>query len=89
MTAFEAKCCLSGNAKMPRLYDSRKRVLVTGGAGFIGSHLTDKRLAEGHGTYSAQTTCSPGQSGTLIICMGTSGSSSFRHDITFPLYGRG
>ena len=33
---------------MVRLYDSRKRVLVTGGAGFLGSHLCDRILADGH-----------------------------------------
>ena len=26
----------------------RKRILITGGAGFVGSHLTDKLMAEGH-----------------------------------------
>ena len=33
---------------MPRLHESRKRVLVTGGAGFLGSHLIDRLIAQGH-----------------------------------------
>jgi hypothetical protein len=29
-------------------YKDRKRILITGGAGFVGSHLTDKLMLEGH-----------------------------------------
>ena len=33
---------------MARLHQSRKRILVTGGAGFLGSHLIDRLIGQGH-----------------------------------------
>ncbi|XP_052800365.1 UDP-glucuronic acid decarboxylase 1-like isoform X1 [Mya arenaria] len=32
-------------------YKDRKRILITGGAGFVGSHLTDKLMLQGHEVY--------------------------------------
>jgi UDP-glucuronate decarboxylase len=70
---------------LPPISDSRKRILVTGGAGFLGSHLIDRLLAQGH----------------EVICVDNLVSSTkrnidhlhliprfefMRHDVCFPLY---
>ena len=38
---------------MPPISDSRKRILVTGGAGFLGSHLIDRLFDQGHDVICA------------------------------------
>ncbi len=61
------------------------RVLVTGGAGFIGSHLCERLLGEGHDVLCADNYFS----GTRANIARFSGNPSFeamRHDVTFPLY---
>lgn len=70
---------------MPPISDSRKRILVTGGAGFLGSHLIDRLIEQGH----------------EVICVDNLFSSTkrnvdhlhanprfefLRHDVCFPLY---
>lgn len=70
---------------MTRLYDSRKRILVTGGAGFIGSHLIDRLLDAGHEVLCVDNLFT----GTKrnIDHLHTHPRFEFlRHDVTFPLY---
>ena len=70
---------------LARLYDSRKRILVTGGAGFIGSHLVDRLLAQGHEVLCLDNLFT----GTKrnIDHLHTNPRFEFmRHDVTFPLY---
>ncbi len=70
---------------MPRLYESRKRILVTGGAGFLGSHLIDRLLGLGHEVLCADNLFT----GTKrnIDHLHTEPRFEFiRHDITLPLF---
>jgi UDP-glucuronate decarboxylase len=70
---------------MPRLYDSRKRVLVTGGAGFLGSHLIDRLLAQGHDVLCVDNLFT-GTKRNIEHLHAHSRFEFVRHDVTFPLY---
>ena len=70
---------------LPRLYDSRKRILVTGGAGFVGSHLIDRLLAQGHDVICADNFFT-GTKRNLEHLHGHPYFELLRHDVTFPLY---
>ncbi len=70
---------------MPRLYDSRKRVLVTGGAGFLGSHLCDRLLEQGHEVLCADNLFT-GTKRNLDHLHNHSRFEFMRHDVTMPLY---
>jgi UDP-glucuronate decarboxylase len=70
---------------MPRLYDSRKRVLVTGGAGFLGSHLIDRLLREGHEVLCVDNLFT-GTKRNMEHLQSHPRFEFMRHDVTFPLY---
>ncbi len=62
-----------------------KRVLVTGGAGFIGSHLCERLISEGHEVLCVDNYYT-GSKQNLQNITGNSRFEIIRHDITFPLY---
>ncbi len=70
---------------MARLYDSRKRILVTGGAGFLGSHLIDRLLGDGHEVLCADNLFT-GTKRNIEHLHGNPLFEFMRHDVTFPLY---
>ena len=70
---------------MTRLYDTRKRILVTGGAGFIGSHLCDRLLAQGHEVLCVDNLFT-GTKRNIEHLHGHPRFEFMRHDVTFPLY---
>ena len=63
----------------------RKRVLVTGGAGFLGSHLCRRLVSEGHDVICADNFFT-GMKDNIVELLGQPNFELLRHDITFPLY---
>ena len=63
----------------------QKRILVTGGAGFIGSHLCERLLAMEHDVICADNFFT-GAKRNISHLIGDSFFELLRHDITFPLY---
>jgi UDP-glucuronate decarboxylase len=68
-----------------RHYDSIKRVLVTGGAGFLGSHLCERLLSEGHDVLCVDNYFT-GRRANVAHLLDNPNFEVMRHDITFPLY---
>lgn len=64
---------------------SRKRVLVTGGAGFIGSHLCERLLEQGHDVLCVDNFFT-GTKDNLAHLLGNPYFELLRHDVTLPLY---
>ena len=68
-----------------RTYSLRKRVLVTGGAGFIGSHLCERLLKEGCDVLCVDNFFT-GTKDNIAHLVGNPSFELLRHDITFPLF---
>lgn len=62
-----------------------KKVLVTGGAGFLGSHLCEKLLAQGHDVLCVDNFYT-GDKNNIRHLLGHPNFELMRHDVTFPLY---
>jgi UDP-glucuronate decarboxylase len=62
-----------------------KRILVTGGAGFLGSHLCERLLADGNDVLCADNYFT-GRRDNLASLLGNPRFEALRHDICFPLY---
>jgi UDP-glucuronate decarboxylase len=68
-----------------RNYSTRRRVLVTGGAGFIGSHLCERLLAQGCDVLCVDNFFT-GTKDNIAHLMSDPHFEVTRHDVTFPLY---
>jgi UDP-glucuronate decarboxylase len=63
----------------------RKSILVTGGAGFLGSHLCERLLADGHDVICVDNFFT-GRKQSIEHLLGHPRFELMRHDVTFPLY---
>ena len=63
----------------------RKRILVTGGAGFLGSHLCEQLLEKGHDVLCVDNYFT-GSKDNIAHLLDYRNFEIMRHDVTFPLY---
>ena len=70
---------------MARHYSTQKRILVTGGAGFLGSHLIDRLLELGHDVLCVDNLFT-GSKANIAHLLEHRNFEFLRHDVTFPLY---
>jgi UDP-glucuronate decarboxylase len=68
-----------------RNYNSNKRILVTGGAGFLGSHLIDRLIARGDEVVCVDNYFT-GNKKNITHLLNHPNFELIRHDVTFPLY---
>src|SRR5882757_8276107 len=68
-----------------RINAMSKRIMVTGGAGFLGSHLCEALLKEGHEVLCVDNFFT-GRKNNIAHLLDDSSFEFMRHDVTFPLY---
>ncbi|MDM0123137.1 UDP-glucuronic acid decarboxylase family protein [Variovorax arabinosiphilus] len=68
-----------------RQYNASKRILVTGGAGFLGSHLCDRLIEQGHDVLCVDNFFT-GTKRNVEHLLDHPRFELMRHDVTFPLY---
>jgi UDP-glucuronate decarboxylase len=68
-----------------RTYNESKRILVTGGAGFLGSHLCERLIAQGHDVLCVDNYYT-GNKDNIAHLLAHPKFELMRHDVTFPLY---
>ena len=77
---------LSSYQSVPFLnYQDRKRILITGGAGFLGSHLTDRLMLQGHEVIVADNFFT-GRKRSIEHWIGHPNFELLNHDMINPLY---
>jgi len=68
-----------------RNYSTRRRVLITGGAGFIGSHLCERLIDQGSDVLCVDNFFT-GTKDNIAHLLANPHFELTRHDVTFPLY---
>jgi UDP-glucuronate decarboxylase len=82
---FDVEFARQEELQVPRQYDARRKILVTGGAGFLGSHICDKLIELGHEVLCVDNLYT-GTKRNIEHLLGHPRFEFLRHDITFPLY---
>lgn len=65
--------------------NEKKRILVTGGAGFLGSHLCERLVNQGHDVLCVDNYFT-GRKQNIAHLLNKANFELMRHDVTFPLY---
>jgi len=67
------------------MFSKRRRVFGTGGAGFLGSHLCERLLADGCDVLCVDN-CYSGTKDNITHLLSNPNFELMRHDVTYPLY---